>query len=525
MIFNKNISICIIILVILSIANSIIFNGTLNQKEFPSGFQFGVATSAYQIEGGWNANGKGENVWDYFTHTFPNKVFDGSNGDIACDSYHKFKEDVQMAKSLGVHFYRFSLSWTRILSNGLPNSLNSDGIRYYNELIDEIIANNMIPMVTLFHFDLPQTLQDIGGLPNELIADYFVDFARIVFKNFGDRVKMWITINEPMQMCRFGYGGFGFLAPALNQSGLGDYLCTKTLTKAHVKIYQLYNEEFRSSQNGKVGHTFHSYWFEPKSNNVEDIEAAERMFEFYTGLYAQPIFGDGNWPLITKERVAKISKIQNLSKSRLPDFTTEEILHNEKSADFMGLNYYFAAIVQHRDDDPANIPIDYDLDAGISYQNDNEEYKIGPEGLRKILVKLKKNYGDIPIYITENGLGTGKGLKDYDRANYYLTYLSACLDAIYEDNVNLVGYTAWSLMDNFEWIFGYTKYFGIYDVDFNDPNRPRTRKLSGDVYADVIKNNKLPTKTLDVPDASSFITYNVMLILALLSLLYVLYHA
>ncbi|XP_022913990.2 myrosinase 1-like isoform X1 [Onthophagus taurus] len=524
-VFNNKTSTFLIIVIVLNIANSIIFNGTLNQKEFPPGFQFGVATSAYQIEGGWNTNGKGENIWDYLTHNYPNKISDNSSGDIACDSYNKFKEDVRMAKSLGVNFYRFSLSWTRILSSGFPNSLNPDGIRYYNELIDEVIANDITPIVTLFHYDLPQTFQELGGLSNGILVDYFVDFARIVFRNFGDRVKMWITINDPLLMCRYCYGGmFGLLSPPFpNQSAVADYLCAKTLIQSHVKIYHLYNEEFRNFQGGQIGYTINSYWYEPKSNSHEDIEAAERMFEFYTGLYAQPIFGDGDWPTIAKERVGTISKSQNFSKSRLPDFTTQEITENTKSADFLGLNYYFATLVQHRNPKVENIPIEYDYDAGISYRDEADEgYVVGPQGLRKILSKLKEKYSDIPIYITENGLGnTDKSLKDYDRANYYLTYLSACLDAIYDDKVNLVGYAAWSLMDNFEWMMGYTTYFGLYDVDFNDPNRPRTRKLSGDVYADVVKNNKLPAKCLDVPDRSSFTTYNITLIVVLLSLLYV----
>nr|XP_022913994.1 myrosinase 1-like [Onthophagus taurus] len=524
MFFNNNILIFMEILLILNVVDGIIFNGTLNQKEFPNGFQFGVATSAYQIEGGWNANGKGESIWDYLTHNHPNKIYDNSNGDIACDSYNKFKEDIEMAKTLGVNHYRFSISWTRILSSGLPNSLNPDGIRYYNQVIDEIVAKNMIPMITLFHFDLPQTLQELGGLPNEILVDYFVYFARIAFQNFGDRVKMWITINEPLQMCRFCYGGwYGIFSPPFpNQPALADYLCARTLIRAHAKIYHLYNEEFKISQGGQIGYTIHSYWYEPKSDSLEDMEAAERMFEFYTGLFAQPIFGNGDWPSIVKERVGAISASQNFPKSRLPDFTTDEITQNAKSADFMGLNYYFAVTVKHRNPEIDNIPIEYDYDAGISYRDEADEgYVVGPQGLRKTLSKLKKVYGDIPIYITENGLGnTDKSLKDYDRANYYLTYLSACLDAIYEDGVNLVGYTAWSLMDNFEWVFGYAKYFGLYDVDFNDPNRPRTRRLSGDVYADVIKNNKLPEESLVVPDSSSFLTYNKTLIV-LLTLLYV----
>lgn len=195
--------------------------------------------------------GKGENIWDYLTHNNPSHIVDESNGDIACNSYYKYKEDVQLLKDLGVSFYRFSLSWSRILPTGYPNYINQDGIQYYNNLINELLANDIEPMVTIFHWDLPQPLQEIGGWPNPVLARHFVNFAKIVFENFGDRVKKWITINEPMQICKMGYGDNN-LAPAYSSSGMADYMCTYTVTRAHTLAYRLYKDSFKETQKGKT---------------------------------------------------------------------------------------------------------------------------------------------------------------------------------------------------------------------------------------------------------------------------------
>lgn len=228
--------------------------------------------------------GKGENIWDRFTHVHPYRILDGSNGDIACDSYHKYKEDVQLIKSLGVSFYRFSLSWSRILPTGYPNVINQEGIKYYNNLIDELKRNGIDPVVTIFHWDLPQPLQEIGGWPNPVLAEHYLNFARIAFREFGDRVKTWITINEPKQICKMGYGD-AWLAPSMTAAGIGDYMCSYTLLLAHAKAYHLYDREFRPTQHGEIGITMDSFWFQPASESPADIEAADRMFDFFVSVY------------------------------------------------------------------------------------------------------------------------------------------------------------------------------------------------------------------------------------------------
>lgn len=223
---------------------------TLNSNSFPEDFLFGVATAAYQIEGAWDEDGKGENIWDSFTHEHSEDIEDHSNGDIACDSYHKVEEDIALIKNLGVDYYRFSLSWSRILPKGYSYSVNEAGVAYYNKLIDGLIEAGIKPMVTLYHWDLPEVFQDLGGWPNELIADYFEDYAKVAFERFADRVDHWITFNEPYNVCYQGYGSVQ-KAPALNMTGFADYLCTHTILKAHARVYHLYNNTYKPLYNGE----------------------------------------------------------------------------------------------------------------------------------------------------------------------------------------------------------------------------------------------------------------------------------
>lgn len=215
-------------------------------KNFPEDFIFGVGTSAYQTEGAWNEDGKSENIWDQYTHTQRSKIDDQSNGDIACDSYHKYKEDIALAKSLGVDAFKISLSWSRILPKGFAHAVNPKAIRFYNNVIDELVENNIEPIVVLYHWDLPQILQEFGGWTNKELVDVFADYAKVAFEHFGDRVKYWITNNEACT----GYGDENH-APSLGASGVSDYLCYYVTALAHAKVYHLYDETFRKHQKGK----------------------------------------------------------------------------------------------------------------------------------------------------------------------------------------------------------------------------------------------------------------------------------
>lgn len=467
------------LLLITIILSSFCLANAVTNRTFPKDFLFGVATASYQVEGGWNEDGKGENVWDHITHTNPDFVVNRDNGDVACDSYHKYKEDVQLMKELGVNHYRFSLSWSRILPTGFTNKINEAGVQYYKNLIKELKDNNIIPMVTLYHWDLPQPLQDIGGWPNPDLAEHFANYARIAFELFGDDVKTWLTFNEPTQSC---YGGYAIAsnAPGIKAPGIGEYLCAHTILKAHAKAYHIYDKEFRAKQNGRVSIVIDCGWYEPSTNKTEDVEAAERVLQFSYGWYANPIVY-GNYPEVMIDRIAQRSKKEGYLKSRLPEFTKEEIEYIKGTHDFLAVNTYTTSLVNDSSN-KAVIP-------GSSWNDDMEAIrysdpkwkgsasdwlKIVPWGIRKLLVWLKKTYNNPEIIITENGVSETGTLKDDIRIRYYRDYLSNILDAILIDKVNLTAYTAWSLMDNYEWKQGYSVKFGLYHVDFNSKNKTRT---------------------------------------------------
>ncbi|KAF5305916.1 hypothetical protein FQR65_LT07527 [Abscondita terminalis] len=457
-------------------------------QKFPDDFLFGVATSSYQIEGGWNAAGKGINIWDDYTHKNPDKIADGSTGDIACDSYHKYKKDVALMKELGVQYYRFSLSWSRILPNGYGNFINPDGIRYYNELINELVKNGIKPMITLHHWDLPLPLQLLGGWTNPLLAEIFVNFADIAFAHFGDRVPYWITFNT-------NCGGYDtdFMPPSLNQSGIANYLCGHTTIKAHAQAYRLYQTKYKTLQKGEIGIVaIGGIWYEEKTNEPDDIEAAERAREFELGYYAHPIMGNGDYSETIKNRVAYRSINEGFSKSRLPEFTDTEKIYIRGAYDFIALNVYTKNLVKNVPEaDFRSVHYNNDVKAEYSLDSDWEGtsipwLKVVPDCMRKILNWFKNNFDNPKIIISENGVVDSEDFNDHNRVNYHQKYLSQVLKALHEDKVNVVAYTAWSLMDNFEWGFGYTERFGLYHVNFTDPSRARTPKLSAKMYKNLI---------------------------------------
>ncbi|KAJ8973207.1 hypothetical protein NQ317_018956 [Molorchus minor] len=473
---------------------------TLNTRAFPDDFMFGVATAAYQVEGGWNADGKGENIWDYITHKDPTFISTGENADVACDTYNKWKEDVELLKDLGVNHYRFSISWPRVLPTGyanmlLINKINEPGIAYYKNLITALKENNIEPVVTLYHWDLPQHLQELGGWPNPKIADYFADYARLAFREFGEDVKYWTTFNEPKQICQFGYGT-GLFAPGISTSGVGDYLCVRTVLLAHAKAYHIYDEEFREKQNGLMSIVLDTSWAEPVSNRTEDVEAADRRLQFAFGIFGNPIY-NGNWPQVVIDRVGFRSENENFTESRLPEFTDEEIEYVKDTYDFVGLNSYTTELVRDVSEEVFGEPT-FDKDLRVqsltdpSWNTTSYGWAIVPWGQRKLLKWVKDTYNNPKILVTENGCSDdGTTLEDEIRISYYTEYLSAVLDAIYEDEVDVIGYTGWSFMDNFEWISGYSQHFGMYHVNFTDDDRPRTPKKSVDFYKKIIASHCL----------------------------------
>ncbi|XP_076251574.1 myrosinase 1-like [Rhynchophorus ferrugineus] len=473
----------------------------ISTKKFPESFLFGAATAAYQIEGGWNEDGKGESMWDRFVHDDPSRVKDGQNGDIACDSYHKWQEDVELLTQLGVKLYRFSLSWPRILPDGTPRKVNQAGINYYRNLINALKQAGIEPMVTLYHWDLPQHLLELGGWLNSDIANYFGDYARIAFENFGDDVKLWATVNEPKTTCLSGYA-YGEMAPGFTLPGDGVYKCAKVQLLAHAKAYHIYHAEFATKQKGRISLVIDASYNLPALNNDRDIFGAQREDEFTLGWFAHPVYL-GDWPELMKTRIGNLSKQQGYSFSRLPEFNQEEINYINGTFDFFGLNTYTSNLITYIVDIDIGDPNYFTDKSTIPWQDSNWAPSNAPWlysyplGMRKLLNHVWNTYKPGSIYVTENGWATDGSLEDSSRISYLQNYMSNMLDAITEDGVNVVGYTTWSLMDNFEWAQGYTQKFGIIHVDFDSPNRTRTFKTSAYWYKNVVATRCLVEECLD----------------------------
>ncbi|XP_050514315.1 myrosinase 1-like [Diabrotica virgifera virgifera] len=478
-------------------------------RKFPDDFQFGAATAAYQIEGAWNIDGKGESIWDTFAHRVPSPVANGDNGDVACDSYHKYKEDVRLAAELGLKLYRFSISWPRVLPTGKTDNISEAGLNYYKNLVKEIRKYNMLPLATIYHWDLPQKLYDQGiHWTNVSLVPYIVDYARFVIKNLPD-VEYWVTINEPKQVCRLGYGAT-ILAPALNSDGLLEYQCAYVLLKSHAAMYRMYKKEFPNYK-APMSIVVDCQWIEPLTNSPKDKEGAERQRQFDYGLYLNPIF-NGDWPQVVKDRIAFRSAKANFTKSRLPAFTKEEINDIKGTYDYLGVNHYFTMLAREEKEEAPFNETSYKHDAGTIDTFDpkwvvesNGWFVIVPTGALKVLRWLKKTYGDINIIITEVGMSdNGTDLNDQSRIDFYTEYFCNILDAM-DEGVNVTAIVYWSLIDNFEWFSGYSAHFGLYYVDFKDPNRTRQAKASAGFAKNLSKDKMLhcghPSKYRSTPVA------------------------
>lgn len=464
---------------------------------------FGAATSAYQIEGAWNVDGKSESIWDYTLHKHPNFTIDHTNGDVACDSYHKIEADLAILKELGVQHYRFSIPWTRILPTGFQSEINMRAVSHYQNFIKKLKANGIEPMVTLYHWDLPQSLQNLGGFLNDSLPEWYVNYARVCFHFFGNDVKYWITFNEPVHICLGGYG-YGYFPPSIHAEALWIYRCIYNVLMAHAKAWHLYDQEFRPTQKGKLAMSLSNDVCIPASNTEADIEAADRLMQFMFGIFANPLYV-GDFPEVVKIRVAERSKAEGRNQSRLPELSQEEIAYMKGTSDLLALNIYSAYKVASLDYEPpiTNPPTIFG-DQGVNkfqppyWENTAFPFtKVVPWTGRYVLNWMKNLYNNPEIFVTENGYPS-HGNQDDDRRVYYIkSYLNEIINSIHMDNITILGYTVWSLMDNFQWAFGYTDQYGLYEVDFKSPNKTRTPRPSASFYRRIIETRCLVEHCVD----------------------------
>ncbi|XP_007903579.1 lactase-like protein [Callorhinchus milii] len=478
------------------------YQGSFYYATFPAGFLWGGGSSAYQTEGAWDKDGKGLSIWDVFTHK-KGRVYLNETGDSSCESYYKFKDDIELLKELKVNQYRFSISWPRIIPTGVKDDrVNDKGIQYYNDLINTLMENKIQPIATLYHWDLPQVLQDrYGGWQNSSMINFFNDYANLCFEKFGDRVKRWITFNNPWSTAVEGYE-LGQHAPGLRLRGTGAYRAAHNIIKAHAKAWHTYDNRWRSRQKGMVGISITSEWGEPVDiASQKDIEAAERYLQFYLGWFANPIF-NGDYPQIMKDCIAMKSTQQGLSVSRLPSFTAQEKNYIKGTSDFFGLGHFTTRYITHKV---------HHYNKGPSYHTDRDLAELVdpqwpdpgsewlysvPWGFRRILNYIKSRYGNPMIYVTENGVSEKQHcneLCDEWRIQYMKLYVNEMLKAI-KDGANVKGYTWWSLLDKFEWDEGYSERFGLYYVDFQSKNKKRYPKASVQYYKRLLSSNGFPNR-------------------------------
>ncbi|KAF1926183.1 glycoside hydrolase family 1 protein [Didymella exigua CBS 183.55] len=463
----------------------------------PKDFLWGFATASYQIEGAPAEDGRGDSIWDTFCR-IPGKIAGGESGDVACDSYHRTGEDIALLKQLGAKSYRFSLSWSRIIPLGGRNDpVNQKGIDHYVKFAKDLRAAGIEPMITLFHWDLPEGLDKrYGGLLNkeEFVKD-FENYARVCFKAFGSTVKLWITFNEPWCSSILGYST-GLFAPGRtsdrSKSKDGDssrepWIVGHNFLLAHGAAVKAYRDDFKKQDGGQIGITLNGDWTEPwDPEDPKDREACDRKIEFSICWFGDPIYF-GKYPDSMRKQLG----------DRLPEFTPEEAALVQGSNDFYGMNHYCANYIKHKDTEPELDDFAGNLE--MLMQNKKGEW-IGPEtqsvwlrpmplGFRKLIKWLSDRYGGPTFYVTENGTSL-KGenelpleelLNDEFRVEYFRGYVGALADAHALDGVDVRGYSAWSLMDNFEWAEGYTTRFGVTYVDYKGGQKRHPKKSAREI--------------------------------------------
>ena len=443
----------------------------MSEWTFPEDFVWGTATASYQVEGAAGEEGRGPSVWDTFCRT-PGKVLHGHTGDVASDQFHRYAEDVGLMRELGVGAYRFSLAWPRIFPEG-SGERNPKGFDYYHRLVDALLEAGIQPAATLYHWDLPQPLEDAGGWPARDTAKYFADYAAACFEELGDTVRFWITLNEPWCAAILGYE-LGVHAPGRTDAAAA-FRAAHHLNLGHGLAVQAYRA---TGQEGVVGTTLNLGATRPATRREEDVVAADRARDKSSRLFLDPLVGKG-YP-------QRLLDAYPDCPIPLEEGDLEDIA---QPIDFIGINMYSESAVRFEPSQPeefAHVP--------SGYPQTDMGWDITPRGIYRLLKWVDASYGHPPIYVTENGCAMpdvlssdGTRCHDPGRVGFLRDYIGACGDAL-RDGVDLRGYFLWSFIDNFEWAFGYTKRFGIVYCDYLDGRR--VPKDSYYVYREVIAGNE-----------------------------------
>ena len=440
---------------------------------FPDDFLWGAATSAYQIEGSPTADGAGNSIWHRFSHS-PGLTLYGQTGDVACDHYRRYESDVELMAELGLNAYRFSIAWGRIYPEG-TGAINRKGLDFYSRLVDALLEKGIRPNATLYHWDLPESLDNRGGWLNRDVANWFADYAGTMFDALGDRVAMWATLNEPWVVTDGGYL-YGALAP-------GHANLFETAIAAHnlMRSHGMAVQRFRASpaaRTGKIGIAVNLEPKYPASDSAEDVEATRRADAYMNRQYLDAVFL-GRYP----------AEMREIFGEAWPEWPDEEMRLIKQPMDFLGVNYYTRNVSRY---DAERLPLQARGVPQLQHAHTQTDWEVFPPALTRILLWVKERYGDIPVYITENGAAFYDPPKPIDgrvedplRVEYFRQHLRAAHEAMAK-GVNLRGYFAWSLFDNYEWALGYTKRFGIVHIDYE--TQARTVKSSGRYYSEIIRS-------------------------------------
>ncbi|TYK25444.1 hydroxyisourate hydrolase-like [Cucumis melo var. makuwa] len=468
-------------------------NGVDNRYDFPSDFIFGSGTTAFQVEGAAKEDGRTPSIWD----TFVQSGQQTGDTDVGCNQYHKYKEDVKLMADVGLDAYRFSISWSRLIPNG-RGPLNPKGLEYYNNLINELLLHGIQPHVTLHNYDLPQALEDeYEGWISPKIVEDFGAYAEVCFREFGDRVLYWTTVNEPNVFVLGGYD-LGFLPPercsfpfgqnkncSKGNSTTEPYLALHNILLAHASAANLYKTKYKDKQHGRIGISIYGITLAPSTNSKEDVHVAQIAEQFFYDWVLHPLMV-GDYSNLMKKIVG----------SKLPIFTKDEANLVKGSCDFIGITYYGDMSCKYMSNNWSG-----------EYRDVNADLQAQIGILKGVLEYLMQEFGNPPVIIYENGFETERNssLQDVARVKYMMEHIQVVFDAL-RNGSNINGYFTWSFIDVFELLTGYKTSYGLFYVDLDDPNRKRYSKLSAKWYSNFLKGKA--STNLDSDAATKLLFYS-----------------